>query len=126
LKQIESDKELQDEVAVLNQWLELADEEGDLKKRLKKSEDELDALAYAKYPQLSEDEIKALAVDDKWLAALDTAIHGEMDRLSQAITRRVKQLAERYETPMPKMVCRVAELEARVNCHLKKMGFAWN
>ena len=39
-------------------------------------------------------------VDDKWLAALDAAIHGEMDRISQALTQRVKELAERYETPL--------------------------
>lgn len=32
---------------------------------------------------------KALVVDDKWLAALCTAIHGEMDRISQALTQRV-------------------------------------
>ena len=43
-------------------------------------------------------------MDDKWLAALDAAIHGEMDRISQALTQRVKELAERYETPMPQMV----------------------
>ena len=64
-------------------------------------------------------------VDDKWLAALDAAIHGEMDRISQALTQRVKELAERYETPMPRMVSRVAELEAKVNGHLERMGFAW-
>ncbi len=125
LKQIEADKELQDEVAVLKQWLKLADKEGDLKKRLKTSEDELDALAYAKYPKLSEDEIKTLTVDDKWLAALDAAIHGEMDRVSQAITQRVRDLAERYEIPVPKMIGRVAGMEAKVNLHLKKMGFLW-
>ena len=43
-------------------------------------------------------------VDDKWLAALDAAIHGEMDRVSQQLTQRVKELAERYETPLPQMV----------------------
>ena len=31
------------------------------------------------------------------LAALDAAIHGEMDRVSQQLTSRVKELAERYE-----------------------------
>ncbi len=51
------------------------------------------------------------------------AIHGEMDRISQALTQRVKELAERYETPLPQMVDRVAELEAKVNRHLKRMGF---
>ena len=43
-----------------------------------------------------------LVVDDKWIAALDAAIHGEMDRISQQLTpTRVKELAERYETPLP-------------------------
>ena len=69
---------------------------------------------------------KALVVDDKWLTALSTAIHGEMDRISQALTQRVKELADRYDTPMPQMISRAAELEAKVNQHLEKMGFAWN
>ena len=60
-------------------------------------------------------------MDDKWLAALDAAIHGEMDRISQALTRRVKVLAE-----LRKSVAsdgRVAALEAKVGEHLRKMGF---
>ncbi len=64
-------------------------------------------------------------VDDKWLSALDRDIHGEMDRISQTLTQRVKELAERYETPLPWMASRVAELEAKVNRHLEKMGLAW-
>ncbi|MBI4001523.1 MAG: type I restriction endonuclease subunit M, partial [Nitrospira defluvii] len=123
LKEIQGDKEAKDESAVLNEWLKLANQEADLKRTLKEDEAKLDALAYAKYPQLTESEIKMLVVDDKWLAALDAAIHGEMDRISQALTQRVKELAERYESPLPQMVSRVAELEAKVNHHLERMGF---
>ena len=65
-----------------------------------------------------------LVVDDKWLAAIGTSAHGEMDRVSQQLTARVKELAERYERPLPDMTASVAELEARVNRHLAKMGFA--
>ena len=125
LREIEGDKEAKDEVTVLKDWLKLNSDEADLKKRLKDAEAALDAQAYAKYPKLTEAEIKQLVVDDKWLAALDAAIHGEMDRVSQQLTQRVKELAERYETPMPQMVSRVADLEAKVNGHLKTMGFAW-
>ena len=125
LKEIKGDKEAKDEAAVLNAWLKLNADEADLKKRLKDFDADLDAKAYAHYPKLTEAEIKALAVDDKWLAALDRDIHGEMDRISQALTQRVKELAERYETPLPRMASRVAELEAKVNRHLEKMGFAW-
>ncbi len=64
-------------------------------------------------------------MDDKWLAALAARIHGEMDRVSQALAARSKQLAERYETPMPQLAKQADALEAKVNRHLEKMGFAW-
>lgn len=123
LKDIKGDSEAKDEVAVLNDWLKLANKEADLKKRLREVESLLDSKAYYYYPRLTEDDIKTLVVEDKWLSSLDTAIHGEMDRISQSLTQRVKELAERYETPMPQMTDRVAELEEKVNQHLEKMGF---
>ncbi len=119
------DEESREEAAVLYAWLELSNHEAELKKKLKDTEATLDAKAYAHYPKLSAAEIQTLVVDDKWLATLDAATHGEMDRISQALTQRVKELAERYETPLPQMACRVAELEAKVNRHLERMGFAW-
>jgi type I restriction enzyme M protein len=125
LKEIKGDKEAKDETTVLNDWLKLSTDEADLKKRLKDADADLDAKSYARYPKLTEAEIKTLVVDDKWLAALDRDIHGEMDRISQALTQRVKELAERYETPLPRMVSHVVELEAKVNRHLERMGFAW-
>ncbi len=75
---------------------------------------------------LTEAEIKTLVVEDKWLDTLATAIQGEMDRISQTLTRRVKELAERYETPLPLAVSKVADLERKVNRHLERMGFSWN
>jgi type I restriction enzyme M protein len=126
LKEIQGDKEAQEEADALNAWLKLSNQESELKRTLKEAETELDAKAYAKYPTLSEAEVKTLVVDDKWLAALDAAIHGEMDRISQALTQRVKQLAERYGTPMPQLASRVADLERAVNHQLERMGFSWN
>ena len=125
LKEIKGDKDATDEAAALNNWLKLNNEEADLKKRLKEAEAVLDAQAYAQYPKLTESEIKTLVVDDKWLATLDAAIHSEMDRVSQQLTQRVKDLAERYEIPMPQMLGRVADLEDKVHGHLERMGFAW-
>ena len=65
-------------------------------------------------------------VDDKWMAAIDRDIHSEMDRISQRLTQRIKELAERYETPLPQQNQQVTELEQAVNAHLHKMGFAWH
>ncbi len=125
LKEIKGEIDIENEVAVLNDWLKFNKEETGIKKRLKEAEAALDSQAYALYPKLSEFEIKTLVVDDKWLASIDVAIHSELDRVSEQLTRRVKKLAERYETPMPQMVSRVTELEAKVNSHLERMGFTW-
>jgi type I restriction enzyme M protein len=128
LKELKGEDEdlIAEEKAVLEEWLRLNNQEALLKKKLKEADAALDAKAYAQYPKLTEAEIKTLVVDDKWLSALDAAIHGEMDRISQALAQRVKELAERYETPMPRLTERVAEWEAKVNRHLEKMGFAWS
>ena len=125
LKEIKGDKEAKDEAAVLNDWLKLNADEADLKKRLKEAEAEIDAKAYAHYPKLTEAEIKALVVDDKWLAALYAAIHEEMDSVSQQLTKRVKELAERYEAPMPQLARQAADLEQQVRRHLQRMQFSW-
>jgi type I restriction enzyme M protein len=125
LKEIKGDKDAADEVTVLNEWLKSSECESDLGKRLRDTEAALDAKSYAQYPKLTDSEIKTLVVDDKWLAALESAIHGEMDRISQALTERVKELAERYEATMPQVAVRVLQLEATVGQHLKKMGFTW-
>lgn len=125
LKEIKGDGEAREEIDVLKAWLKLANEETEKKRALKNAEVALDAKAYAKYPSLTEDEIKVLVVEDKWLASLATAINGEMERISQTLTHRVKELAERYETPLPQAVNCVAELEQKVNAHLGRMGFTW-
>ena len=66
-----------------------------------------------------------MTVDDKWLAAIEAAIEGEMDSVSQQLTHRVTELAGRYETPLPQMVRGVASLELKVNRRLEQMGFKW-
>jgi type I restriction enzyme M protein len=76
----------------------------------------------AKYGQLTEDEIRTLVVDDKWLATIAAAVQGELDRVSQTLTGRIRQLAERYATPLPQLTAEVAALAARVDGHLQKMG----
>ena len=118
LKEIKGDPEAEDEARALNAWLKLSNEETAKKKSIKEAEAALDAKALAKYPTLSEDEVKTLVVEGKWLAAIDAAVHGEIDRISQALTSRVRILSERYETPMPQQVNEVADLERAVNAHL--------
>ncbi|KPM17631.1 type I restriction-modification protein subunit M [Citromicrobium sp. JL31] len=123
LKEIKGDPDAKEEAQMLKSWLKLNDAESDLKKKIKDAESKLDKAAYEKYPDLTADEIKALAVDDKWLAAVQSVIEDEMDRISHSLAERVRTLADRYEFPLPELIARVANLEARVNIHLERMGY---
>ena len=125
LQEIKGDKDADEERAVLKKWQKLSEAESDLKSRLREAEAELDDNAYKTYPRLTQAEIKDIVVEDKWLARIDGDIHGEMDRISHALAQRVRELAERYETPMPKIVSSVSDLEMKVNDNLRRMGFMW-
>ena len=103
-------------------YLSLLDEQSALKSKVKEADTALDKLAHDKYPQLSVGEIKTLVVDDKWLATLAMAVQGELDSVSQTLTTRIRQLAERYDTPLPKLMGEVTNLSARVEQHLINMG----
>lgn len=75
--------------------------------------------------KLTEAEFKALVIDDKWMARLAASVQGELDRVSQTLTSRIRELAERYATPLPQLTDDVAALAAKVEAHLAKMGAAW-
>ncbi len=63
-------------------------------------------------------------VEDKWLSALSVGVQAELDRVSQALTGRIKQLAERYATPVAALSAEVDTLSARVDEHLRRMGYS--
>lgn len=123
LKEIKGDKEAKEEAAVLQQWLTLNAEESDLKRSIREAEAALDQWAYDQYPKLTEPEIQSLVVDDKWLTALSAAIQGELDRVSQTLTSRIRLLADRYGTPLPSLEDEVRGLASKVAGHLERMGF---
>ena len=125
LKKIGDDPEEAEARQALEDYSALLEQQADAKARLKAAQEDLEAKLDTKYPTLTEDDIQTLVVDDKWLATLADAVQGELDRVSQTLTGRIRQLAERYVTPLPQLTDEVATLAARVDGHLKKMGAVW-
>ncbi|MFH1740625.1 MAG: type I restriction endonuclease subunit M, partial [bacterium] len=126
IKEIKDNAEFADELNVLKEYLALIEKEADAVSRIKDAQKDLEAKVAAKYGKLSEDEIKTLVVDDKWLATIAAAVQSELDHVSQTLTGRIRELADRYATPLPKLTGEVETLAARVDEHLKKMGAVWN
>jgi type I restriction enzyme M protein len=125
LKEIRTDRDSVEERQVLTDYLALIEREAEAGAKLKAAQEVLMEKVLAKYGKLTEDEIKSLVVDDKWLATLGAAVQGELNRMSQALTGRVQQLGERYAKPLPKLDGEVEDLTARVAGHLAKMGAVW-
>ncbi|MBZ0168650.1 hypothetical protein MELA_00299 [Candidatus Methylomirabilis lanthanidiphila] len=122
LKEIGHDAEDAEERNALENYAALLDKQASAKSRLRTAQDALEAKVAAKYGKLTETEIKTLVVEDKWLAQLAADVQSELDRVSQALTDRIRQLADRYATPLPQLTEDVRILAARVDEHLKKMG----
>jgi len=111
------------ELNVLEAYLRLIDKEATAKKQIKDAQKALDLKVIDRYKVLTQDEIKTLVVDEKWMAAISGDVRSDMESISQRLARRIKELAERYDLPMPVMNAQVDELEIKVNRHLEKMGF---
>ena len=124
-KDLRPDLEFDDERRALEAYAGLLDKQADTKAKLKKGQDDLEAKLDAEYATLTEGEIRALVVDDKWLATLTAALQGELDRMSHKLTGRIRQLAERYATPLPHLLDEIEALATRVEGHLRRMGAAW-
>ncbi len=108
---------------LLNSYLNLIDNQANLNKKIKEASANLDKKVIERYRTLTEDEIKQLVVDDKWMASIERSVKTEMERISQRLTQRIRELAERYESTLPVIEEDVLRCENKVKEHLKKMGY---
>ena len=125
LKDIFGAPDATDEQAMLNEYLDLLEQESEASKKIKDAQKTLDSKVVARYNMLSEDEVKALVIEDKWLTTLVSDVQAELNRISQALTGRIKELADRYATSLPQLSEEVELLSGKVDVHLKRMGFVW-
>jgi type I restriction enzyme M protein len=114
-----------DEYNMLQSYKKLMDEEPEIQGKIKAARVDLEKKVVVRYAQLTVDEIKGIVVEKKWMLAMEQRIHNEMDNISQRLTQRIKELAERYEKTLTQQTTQVADKEAKVNAHLHKMGFQW-
>lgn len=123
IKEIKGDREFAEELELLEKYTELLEKEAESKAKIKTAEADLEKKVIAKYPTLSLDEIKTLVVERKWMDELQTRIMSEVDRTSQTLAGRIKELAERYSETLPEIETETKTLTAKVDEHLAQMGF---
>jgi len=114
-----------EEKQVLKNAQKLFEAEATLKKKVKELQEALDLKVFTKYPTLTDDEVKDLVVQDKWFATLNSSVEAEIERITQQLANRVKELNERYAEPLPQITQNVEALSLKVAEHLKEMGLEW-
>ncbi|MCU0444874.1 MAG: type I restriction-modification system subunit M [Microscillaceae bacterium] len=125
-KRLKADNLEPEEISVLKNYLQLIEKQVKTSKKIKEAQIELEKKVIAKYEVLTENEIKKLVIDEKWLKTLRHSIQNEAERIGTRLRQRLKDLQQRYETPLPQLDAEVKNLEMKVKEHLAKMGFEFN
>ena len=126
IRDLKGKPDTKDEIQVLEKYLQLKEDIADGKRVQKALKYDLLTKLADKYSTLTEDETRCLVVEKKWLATLAERLDSEMQQISQNLTTRVSELAERYAQTLPAIDAEIVELEEKVKSHLQKMGFVWN
>ena len=125
LAEIGRDRDAAEERDALRQCDRLMSRETTAKKKAKDAQKALDAEVLATYPRLSEDEVKALVVDGKWLAAAKAAVDDLVGVAECEATGRVEDLEKRYSRSMHEVAHAVSEAERAVVRHLEAIEATW-
>ena len=125
IKEIKDDPESVEELEVLEAYLKLVEDESDANKKVKDAIKALDKKVNEKYKALTEDEIKTLVVDMKWIPYIVREVNSEMDRVSHRLASRIKELAERYDETLSRLEDEVKSYSVKIEQHLERMGFEW-
>ena len=115
------DEELFPELDVLHEWLQYSIAESDLRRECRERTHRLYERVEARYQSLTQNEIRTLAIDDKWMASIEGAIGKEVERLTGGLVDRVSLLEERYAAALPELERHVEDHSARVEFHLRRM-----
>ena len=121
LKALRDESETDRERAALTRCLALTQAKSKTDKAVRDAQAELDARVLARYAALTHAEIETLVIEDKWFADIRHLIDGVVQRLTQHLAARVKELEERYARPLPELEREVAAFGAKVAGHLAKM-----
>lgn len=123
IKNAKADSIPDEELVLLKKWLDISNENDKLNKTLKQKRSELTDAVVAKYASLTEDEIRTLVVERKWLATVIDGCMALMQTVTHRIGTEVASLVERYENTLPELTKEVSEYESEVNGYLAEMGF---
>ncbi len=122
LKEAKEEGPDEDEVNALKHLLKLYDAESAARRAVKDAQEELDLVTLKKYGNLTEQDIKALVLHDKWSNTISTRIASTVDQLTAVLVNRIQELGIRYSDTVASQMAELNRHDAKVVGHLAAMG----
>jgi type I restriction enzyme M protein len=123
IKNAKTDGTSKEDLKILKLWESTYTKKEGYVSQWKQKRTELTEAVVAKYAALTEDEIKTLVVERKWLASVVGGCEALMQNVTHQIASDVTTLFERYELTLGATESKVNDLEQEVLRSLKEMGF---
>lgn len=110
--------------ALIKYHTKLAEKEA-IDKEIKTARAKLDDLIVAKYAVLTDEEIKYLLFEKKWMAKLNQDVSDEVEQVLNNLSSRVLLIARRYEHTLSEIEEKTSKSRAAVMSALERMGYKW-
>ena len=114
-----------DEYAALTAYAVKAAEMDAVDKEWKAARKSLDEKVLAKYGELTDEEIKHLLFDLKWMYKLESDVRDEVEQVMNTLCSRVLLIAKRYERTLGEIEEKTAKSRTVVIAALERMGYKW-
>lgn len=114
-----------DEYAALTLYAQKYAEMDTVNKAYKAARKALDEKLVTKYAELTDEEIKHLLFDMKWMAKLSADVCDEIEQVLNTLSSKVLLIAKRYEHTLGEIEDRTAKSRAAVVSALERMGYIW-
>lgn len=114
-----------DEYAALTAYAVKATEMDAVDKEWKAARKSLDEKVLAKYGELTDEEIKHLLFDLKWMYKLESDVRDEVEQVMNKLCSRVLLIAKRYERTLGEIEEKTAKSRTAVMAALERMEYKW-
>jgi type I restriction enzyme M protein len=125
LRETAKDPESAEEYALLKEVSDLLSDITERRAAIRQVKTVLDLGLSLRYGELTEDAVKELAVEHKWLGGIHDAIDARTDQARRDLVSAIGSLEARYRTPLGELTRTADTLSARVTDLLRRIDPQW-
>lgn len=125
IKEIKGKEAYSEELDLLTHIVSIYDNQKKIQDELKEKQKVLDQAIISRYQSLTEEEIKNILFEHKWMITIQKRISLLLSDLQSELISKVKMIASRYEYTLSEIETKLDKAEEESKSQLERMGFSW-